>query len=134
METSGTVQQRLTRLFQERDNVKIGDLLSVVQSPDDLRSNAFKWAVMKLGFKLDHKSQEGRDFEAVMHTLDRYGLVCALGLHVVCVITGRPLTMAVHHVQEHGPQTRESNQGRVSGAQGPARTETQWLTSHRWRK
>lgn len=51
MQTADTVQQRLTRLYQQRDNVNIGDLLTIVQHPDDLRSNAFKWAVMKLAFK-----------------------------------------------------------------------------------
>ena len=72
MQTSDTVQQRLTRLYQERDNIKIGDLLTIVQTSDDLRSNAFKWAVVKLGFKLSDSSQEARDFMTVMRSLDRY--------------------------------------------------------------
>jgi hypothetical protein len=56
MQTSDTVQQRLNRRYQQKDNTSIGDLLTAIQSPDDIRSYAFKWAVMKLAAKLDGRS------------------------------------------------------------------------------
>jgi hypothetical protein len=77
MQTADTIEQRLSRLSQQKKNLTIGDLMTVVQGSDDLRSYAFQWALCKVGWRLDGESQEYRDFMQVLRTISRYGSVSA---------------------------------------------------------
>jgi hypothetical protein len=77
MQTADTIEQRLSRLSQQKKNLTIGELLTVVRGTDDLRSYAFQWALCKVGWRLDSESQKFRDFMQVLRTISRYGSVSA---------------------------------------------------------
>lgn len=72
-----TIGQRINRLFQEQDKVTIDDLLGVVKNRDEVYSHAFNWAIVKLVWKLDSKSQEYRDVHDFARGVGRYGSVLA---------------------------------------------------------
>jgi uncharacterized protein (UPF0335 family) len=67
-----TIGQRINRLFQEQDRVTINDLLGVVKTRDELYSHAFDWAIVKLVWRLDRKSQEYRDVQDFARSVGHY--------------------------------------------------------------
>ena len=71
----GTIEQRVSRLFQQQNVASVGHLLTVVQAPNDIRSKAFQWAMCKLAWKLDYKSQEYREYCDFLRDMDRYGCI-----------------------------------------------------------
>lgn len=75
MQPAETLKQRLDLIFQQKDKVTLGDLLSVVRGPDDLGSKEFESAVCKLIWKLDYKSQEYRELNDFLKRMDHYGSV-----------------------------------------------------------
>jgi hypothetical protein len=114
MQPADTIGQRLDRLFKQQDYVTIDDLLAVVQSPDELHSNAFRWAVHKLIWRLDSSSQAYRDLKDFKQGVGRFGFVpnTALKFCMVCSCTvGFAATGAVLFVLKfaaaHGLQGRE---------------------------
>ncbi len=67
-----TIGRRINRLFQEQDNVTIEELLGVVKNRDEVYSHAFTWAIVKLVWRLDSKSQEYRDMHNFARSAGRY--------------------------------------------------------------
>ena len=61
MEVEGTIDQRLQRLFEQHDKVTV-----------EMRTSAFIWALTKVCWKLDPKSQEFRDARDFTKRVGRY--------------------------------------------------------------
>ena len=83
MRSAEIINQRLDRVFQQQDHITIDDLLAEVQSPDELHSNAFRWAVHKLIWRLDSTSQACRDLKDFKLGVGRYGSFPPQPRHVV---------------------------------------------------
>ena len=85
MQTADTIGQRLDALFQQQDRIiTIDDLLRAAKDPGELNSIAFAWAVFKLVWRLDCKSQEFRDLQDFGRGVGRYGC-CTPKSYAACL-------------------------------------------------
>jgi hypothetical protein len=80
-ETADTIKQRLKILFQQQTHIIIEDLLAQIESPDELRSNSFHWAVHKLIWRLTSRSQAYNDLKDSLHHSGRFRARCSTLLH-----------------------------------------------------
>jgi hypothetical protein len=101
MQPAETIGQRLERVFQQQDRVTIDDLLAVVRSPDELQSNAFRWAVHKLIWRLDSSSQAYRDLKDFKQGVGRFGSVPAQPWHRTLLLHCRHCHCGYQTVYHH---------------------------------
>jgi hypothetical protein len=78
MEAAATFEQRVERLFEQKQKVTVEDLLTVVHSREEMNSTTFVWAVWKMGFRLDPKSPEVRDLQDFTRRHGRYKYVSTM--------------------------------------------------------
>jgi hypothetical protein len=89
MMAADTLEQRLQRVFEQKDKVTVEDLLTAVQRHEDVCTFAWSRAFSKLIYSLDPKSQEFRDAVDWNAQRSRYRSVntvrCAsLSLYHIC--------------------------------------------------
>ena len=126
MQTTDAVQRRLNALYQQKDKVTMADLLTVVQSPADLRSKSFHWAIYKVAATLDDTTQEYRDFNRDLQNIHRYGSVrtrafciCTCILIVQLFVSVTVSTTVIHsHVDLLNVQELCTQSGHQKGLSG----------------
>lgn len=124
MQTADTIKQRLKILFQQQPHITIEDLLALIESPDELRSNSFHWAVHKLIWRLNSRLQAYDDLKDFLHHTGRFSdrFVSApaphrLGIHGAQLCRSRRCRLLVNRLPTRGwcAGTRQSRPSKQPG-------------------